>query len=390
MRLLFLSQGRTINDQISFHDSFKKATSNGEPIKFYNFPIKGFCEQHDGADVYKEILRLNRDFNPDVVFFQHFHGLNIGSPIRCIEALRASANHPIIIGSAGDLFQQSLSHLWIRRWPRNTLDLAVHADAFFMTSMGSNANFLVRKGAKNVIFLPLAHIWQNFQDWNCPNPVKKIYDVVMIGSIDNRLKLRNPIGAKIHSAHRKALADALWKRYGSRFALFGNGWGNHPAALGPVPFNEQITALRQGVVSVDSIAPFPEVYYASNRPFIIAGSGTALVQYYTPRIDKLLQDGTHADFVASTDEMITACDRILNMDSRAREQRSEETVKYIFEHHTRLQRVDTIISTVEAIQQHRAGLVSLETALRHVRMRHFLPQVSLGEEYSYCVANWQG
>ena len=393
MRILMLSQGRTVDDQPSFHHAFQHAESEGRRIEFRNIPYLGFAAEHGNAALWAEILRVNREFEPDVVFFQFFQheclcgDIEGSDPTACILQLKAAENHPLIFGSQGDPFQPNRFRPWVRLPTRPMMAVVRNADAFFSTSMGTLADYWVRQGGRNVIFLPHAYANQNF-DCMIEDRRGCEYDAVMVCSIG--LSRVRPLGSAIQVAKRWSDATALWRRYGKRFAVFGRGWQRHPAYKGVLSFRDQVAIYKSSRICVDACAPVSEMYYASDRPFFVAGSGSFLVQRYTPRFETMFQAGRHIEFATSTREVVSACDRLLNLEDNDADVRRTATLDLVRAHHCVAHRVDTIISVAEALRSCRGKGLSAEEAQREIRLWHFLPEIDIEKERQYAVRNWVG
>lgn len=382
MKVLFLSQGRKMDDQIGYNMAFLNAQSFGRKIEVRNIPWIGYAETHGCNALWNEILRVNKEFAPDLVFFQRFHSPLKGSPVECINALKKSSNSPLIFGDLGDLFQPSFFKPWRRPIPHALHDVVQMSDLFFTTSMGTLADYLLKLGAKKVALLPLAFSNYHFPDWAASLPVDYDYDVVMVGSAPT-IRKRYPLASLHLRFDRKRTVDLLWKRYGKRFGLFGYGWEHHPAWRGVLPFNEQIKLYKSSRVCIDAKPPYPNMYYGSNRPFYIAGSGSMLVQYHTPRFEQLLKSGTHSNYISNHDELVAACDTLIERDAGELRKIGEDNMQFVQNHHTVDMRVDTIISFAEAMRA--APDIQLHDLLPQLRCWHFHDEVNLMDESRFAI-----
>lgn len=402
MRVLMLSQGYEISDQPSYNRAFLNASSEGHPIEFMNIPFMGFVKTHGWDALWRELVRVNNEWKPDVIFFQFFHALDTQSPRACIEQIRASRNTPLIFGSLGDLYQVN-PHLFYRPPPKGLTELASVADAFFSTSMGDLASYFVRHGAQNIILLPHAHSDDHFEnnaDRHCS--VKK-YDVVMLGSIvysktakgvvkfafDFVRRPREALSCAVNSYRRIKMIDILHRQYASKLGVYGRGWSGE-ISQGPIGFKDQIKVFEQGRIAVDAIPPYDQMYYTSDRPFFIAGAGVPMVQFRSPRFDRILRSDEHAYYVNGYDDLVSVCERVLRMPAEALEANAAETARYIHERHMADNRVDTILSVAEALMKVRSRRWSPDQGIASLRLWHFLPEVDLSEERRYAIANWRG
>lgn len=342
MKVLFIAQGRTAQDQVGYDLAFR-AVADVRTI-----PWIGVVETCGWEGLWQEVLRQNDEFSPDLVFFQRFHSGAPESPVRCIAALRQRKNHPLIFADLGDPFQPYWGHCWYRSFPKAIVDLAREADVFFMSSLGRSANWLREHGGRRIELLPLAFSNYHFPDWTEPVCEYPDFDVVMLGGIC--IQRRHPISTLTHIHYRYDTAKRLLKRYGSRFGLFGGGWHGFSACQGTVGFRDQVNLFKRARICVDARPPIVDDYYCSNRPFYIAGSGSTLVQYYMPRLEELLEDGVHSHFVRRPQDLIKVCDDLLERDPVELRAIGLETQKFIQEHHTTDKRVDTILSYAEHLR----------------------------------------
>ena len=384
MRFLFLSQATRIEDQPDFHVSFLKAIGADD---YRNIPYQGLYAQGGWTLLERAILETNEDFKPDVIYFQFFHAPENVHPRSLIRLLKGAVNHPIILGSIGDLFDTGYLAFLGRPLPPSITELAAEADAFFSTSMGRTAVELVKKhSARNLVFLPNAYCPEHFPLTYMTH--EKEYDVLMLGR-SMRMFGRHPIVTVPTALKRRYVVRQLVKAFGDRFALYGYGW-NGSSAKGGVPFKDQVAVFQRSKVVVDSPPRVAEELYSSDRAYFIAGSGSSLVMPYVPRFDLLFEPDVHAHFVYHLRDTAKVCSEILSLPEDVRLENELRTVKYIRSRNLISHRVDTILSTVEAIKKCRMGEYSQEEALNHLRLWHFRPNLPREKFIPHAVANWKG
>lgn len=379
MRVLLLSQGRSIEDQPDFDAALREAVSLGEPVELKNLPYIGFVEKYGGRKFYNEVLRINEEFKPDLVFFQFFHSANPGDPRPCVAALHASVNSPLVFGSIGDAFDTGFKKWFGRRLPRFTLQLASVADAFFSSSMGATAKELLANGAKRVIFLPNAFCLKHFPlpDIDCHE--EKKYDIIALGSYSPIITKRPWIGLS-RGVTRLIFVREMFRRFGSSFALFGRGW-KKGVGRGVVPYNEQISLFRSGRVVVDIPAQTGDEYYTSDRAFFILGSGSPLVIRETPRLRQMFRADEQAFFAKTICEIPDVCARVLAMSRERLLECRRSAIQSVRTRHLISNRMDTLLSVYEAIRLHKG--------VGHIRLWHFLPEIDIISERQYAILNWQ-
>ena len=383
MKLLFLSQGRRVEDQPDFHVSFLKAL--GEQ-NFRNAPFQALYANGGWRALEKGVLEANEDFKPDVVFFQFFHAPGHVHPRRLIQSFKASPNHPLILGSLGDPFATGSLAFLGRPFPPSIQELVAEADAFFSTSMGRTANELVAKcGARNLVFLPHGYCAEHF-GWQT-EPVEKVYDVMMLGRA--RFITRHRFSGISMALRRRYVAKELERTFHDRFASFGAG-RHSPSAHGSVQFNEQVSLFQQSRVTVDAPSPYDEELYLSDRPYFIAGADTSLVLPYVPKAEMLFEPNVHAHFAYRLRDVADVCRKVLELPEDVRKENVRVTREYIHARNMVSSRVDTILSVIEAIQGQRSGSMTSAEALRHLRLWHFRPDLLLEETLASGVMNWVG
>ncbi len=125
---------------------------------------------------------------------------------------------------------------WLRR-----------ADTVFTVGLGVQAELLDTFTRRPVRYIAQTVPQRLWDDSPVPEPVSAKYDVMHIGGCFVRFKVLERIdGAR----QRLRLVSALQKLDNCRFAVHGSGWKG-PGALGPVPFDDQLKALRTARISAN-------------------------------------------------------------------------------------------------------------------------------------------
>lgn len=376
MKLLFISQGVTADDQRSYASAWARARVGGVPLEVVNIPFLGVSRAQGWGALWRQIAEQAKAFLPDIVLFQFFHGFDDRGvdPTECLNELRALKTKPLIFASLGDLYGMTFP---FRRLPNRALmTVAREGDAFFATSLGDLGKYLVSEGVKNVVFLPHAHDEANFSNGD----FGRDFDVAMVGSCAVTLRPNLLPWILRNSFRRKYVARLLWKRYGKRFGLFGNGWRGYPCWQGPIGFRDQVRLFRSCRCVVDAPAPVTADYYASDRPFYIAGSGSTLVMQRMRGFERIFKDGISAFYFENLSNVTEACDRVLALDEPTRMRNRSETVELVRSRHTFDQRVDTILSVAEALK---AG------DMRLIRPWHFNEPFAGMDALACGVMNWR-
>jgi hypothetical protein len=352
MKLLFLSQGYTVEDQVGWDHSFQRLVTEGFVKVYDNLPARGYVKNHGWPMFYNRVIELHAEKKYDVIYFQFFHGLSVPrkdtvSPQVCIETLRKIYPQVVILTSAGDPFSVN----WLRPdYPYEFRECARCADIVFSTQMGKAADIMLRRGAKNVVLSPLAMCPARFKACHInPHTHPFEFDVVFIGNC-NKSRLFNPLNNFSYAARKRTkLVKALSKHFGKRFGLFGRGWDGVLPNQGPIHFSQQQNTFQRGRLTVGAYPYSMADYYASDRPFFSIPSGIPTIEIATPRLDRILRNNDHCYFCHSVDDVITTCDRLLQMDQVELYARASKAADYIAERHT---------------QYHRAK-VELEIAIRY-------------------------
>lgn len=383
MKLLFLSQARRIEDQPDFHVSFLKVLGSEN---YLNIPYKALYSQGGWSLLEKKILEVNEDFSPDAIYFQFFHSLENVHPRTLLRNLKSTANRPMILGSLGDLFDIGPFAFLGRPLPSSITELCAESDAFFTTSMGATAQSLVEYGGRNIVFLPHAYCPEHFPaEKQIP---EKQHDVIMLGSIPRMLGLR-PLNSVPTAWKRRYVARRLMQTFRTRAAIYGYGW-HGTSTYGAVSFKEQVALFRRSRVVVDAPPRVQEDFYSSDRAYFIAGSGSSLVMFYTPGFEMLFDPNIHAHFIYRLRDVSDVCREVMDLPDDVRAEKERLTYDYIHSRNHVSHRVDTILSTIEALQKHRNGEFTVEEALNHLRLWHFRPELSKGEVLPIAVTNWKG
>ena len=374
MKLLFLSQGHKTSDHPGFHDALLKLRNEGFITDFLNIPYFGFAKEHGWDAFYKEVVKLTKDGDFNVVYFQFFHKKGKPSPRNCLENLNKLPKAPIIITSCGDPF----SHNWMRiDYPDDFKMVSRYADITFSTQMGKAADKMINWGAKNVVLSPHASCQVRFSN-TCINYANSNFefDVVFIGNNNGR-RLFNPISKHWWgSKQREELVSKLHKKFSNRLGLFGNGW-EFSSSRGSVSFNEQLNAMRKGKVLVGGNPYSYNDYYASNRPFFEVLSGIPTVELKVPRLENILRKDDHCYYANDTDEVIEVTEKLLKEDKEKIFNKSMQAAYYIDEKHTQYHRMKFEIETIKKYKKNNYKL--------SVEFPFFLPEIDLNEEKKFAI-----
>lgn len=385
MRLLFFAQGKIVEDQIGFDDAFKTMHAEGRITAYRAFPWRGYALEHGWDAFFREARVLVEDFQPDVIYFQFFHEHTCPNVTDFFETLRRTASRPVIAVSAGDAF--SWADWFGRRYPVGFLSAARAADVTFVTAMGKCADYLVQKGIKNIVLLPLGACQVRFK----PKAIdiaqyKPDFDVVFVGGGGNWYRSRPWNFLFYYGLKRDAMVRLLRIRYGRKFGLFGNGWRGNASWQGSVPYAQQLDVCRNSQVVFGGCPGIYQDYYASDRPFIQGISGIPLVDWYVPRVGNILGDQDHWYLVNDAKSMLRQIDRLLNTDMTERLRQGAATAEYIHKKLSQEAFMRFFVNTVFAFRKARlqGGITPSP------EFNFFLPETDLRQEKQFALRNWQG
>lgn len=375
MKVLFLSQGRNVEDHPGWEWSLKKLKDEGFIEDYLNIPWQGYGETYGWNAFYRHVVDTVEAGRFDVVYFHYFHRKDVPSPANCIMTLKELSNNPTIITSAGDPFSDN----WMPpRYPTNFMIAARLADIVFSTQMGKAADLMLKLGAKNVVYTPNSLCPARFTNHAIDIATHRFdFDVVMVGSRNGLL------GKNIFSRHtvrameRTRMVKALCNHFGKRFGLFGRGWDGLASNQGPAPFNDQQKYFQRGRVLVGGNPYSFSDYYSSNRVFFEIASGVPTVELRVNRLDKVLREGDQIYFADDIDGVIAKCEELLKQDPVELYAKAARAAKEVVERHTQYQRMKFKLDTVKRFIDNDKKL--------DVKFPFFLPEVDLNEEMKYAV-----
>ena len=208
----------------------------------------------------------------------------------------------------------------------------------------------------------------------------KEFDVAFVGS---RNMSRNPFRPYHWFGKRRTqLVERLSRRFGKRFAVYGNGWDHFPSARGSVPFAQQANAVRSARVVVGGIPFSQERYYTSNRPFIQMTSGVPIVDVCVPGVEMLLKDRVH--WVLSAEKgLMDTIEEVLAWTPEERTAMGQTAADYVLDRHTQAHRVATLIENVRRLRTWRDEGTSVSPYLPF-----FHNDVAVDAEIPGATRNW--
>ena len=315
----------------------------------------------------------------ELIVFHHYHSPSLPDPRDFVDQLRAMPHRPLIAFTGGDpfhgLFKPALPELFKR--------LSAAADITLNTSAGVAADAITGSGAKRFALWP--HSGGNVQSNKPSYPYKASdseFDVVFVGSNNTS---RNPTnGFFWFSRKRERLIQTLTRKFGNRFAVFGNGWEGLSSAQGPVPFDAQIDTCRRARVVVGGVPYSPARYYMSNRPFIQIMSGVPFVDIAVEGVETILRDGEHWHLVDSIDRVADRCDDLLARPDAELEELGQLAANYVAARHASIDRWRGLLSTLVGLRQ---SLLA-DDPPPNPDLHFFLPEVTIADELPLATRGW--
>lgn len=376
MKLLFLSQGRKIEDHPGWAWSLERLKSEGFIEDYFNEPWVGYGEKHGFDALYRHVVELAKEGHFDVVYFHYFHNGGRPSPEKCIRELKSLKPSPVVMTSCGDAFNNDWRPPY---FPIEFQGASRAADLTFATQMGKGAKLMLRWGAKRVILAPNSLCPIRFKSHSIdPKTHKFDFDAVMIGSRNGGST--NPFNAFFWKAReRERLVRALSAHFGKRFAVFGKGWDGLASAQGPCAFDTQQLTMQRGRVLVGGNPYTDSDYYSSNRLFFEVASGVPTVELSVNRLDKVLRDGDQVYFADDIPGVIAAVERLLSEDPAVLYAKSAAAAKEMTARHTQYHRMKFKLACARDFMRDREGFSP--------PFDFFLPETDMVEETKHAYMN---
>jgi hypothetical protein len=376
MRLVFLMQGRSVDDQPGFADACRQLQAEGALSACEILPYTALAETQGWPAVWQKATQAARAHEADAVFLQFFH-VGTVDPTAFIAGLRALPSRPLVAVSSGDAAVSIFA-----RSPPSIRIAARLADITFLSEMGRVSRALMRQGAQRLTLMPHGYCQVRFDRGFAPVSRDADYDIVFIG---NRLRARNPTSTLFYgSLQRTRQVAALQRRYGTRLAIFGSGWEGWPSARGRLAFDQQQDICRRARVVVGAFPQAFADYYMSDREVIALRAGAPFVDLHVKRVDRIFEPGRHWFLYRSFREMLGHCDRLLSWNESERESFGRQVAADIAPRHSQYHRMRSMLRTMQSL---RAALLAGHTP-PPPELDFLLPHIALENERRYATAGW--
>ena len=250
----------------------------------------------------RRLIELSNDFKPDFTFMQVQEGRIINPDI-------AQRLHGFVMNWSG-MVRNSLSNWYCQ--------IGKHVDITCFSNI-NDVNKLRASGCK-AEYLQIGFDPQIYQ----PRTEKKeVPDIVFMG---NHYPDAFPL-----SGIRMDIVEFLKKRYGNRFAVYGQKWGNGSIDLNNLP-NEEAIVYSNCKIAINC-SHFNYRRYCTDRIFRAMGSGAFCITKGYPEVEKDFTDGEHLSVFHSLAELGDLIDYYLDHPIE-RQKIQEAGTRMVHQNHT--------------------------------------------------------
>ena len=378
MRLLVLYQAKNPEiDQPGYFEGFQRMVGEGRLSTHSGIGYFGVARERGWNALWDETYDTAKKMEADAIFLHFFHA-EMPDPTQGILKIKSLPNRPIVFTSLGDGFGR-----WTHRIPKSFRVASSLSDVSFLTGLGYQARQLAAWGSANLVLMPNGCCQVRFSSCHENANNEPEFHVAFIGS---RIKSRNPAGHFFWTARKRvAFVDAMTRRFGKRFGLFGKGWEGYASWQGQIPYSQQHDAYRRSEIALGGTPNASHDFYTSDRVFIAAASGVPLVDFWVPGVERILMPGRDWWLGRDSDEMLGLAERLLEKPREERVALGREARRQVLEHHTQYNRCVEMIAIVQDLRSAR---------LKHVRAPEpkleFLLKTIPGHPSLDAVLNWRG
>jgi hypothetical protein len=378
MRLLFVVQGHSEQDQIGYTSEARQLLAEGflTNLTFF-FPFHDFAQRNSWEDTWKALIQAAKDSEPTCIFFQFFN-YHAEAIATLIKGLGSLPSKPLIMTSYGDPFS---SNLLFSHPPSSFMRIARAADLNFQTTMGRCSNYLSRNAIRHIVFCPHGFCQKRFSQPPSELDTKRSFAVSFVGS---RNISKNPLSTLFYTGRRRqGLVSLLQRDFGSRFAIFGHGWEGFPSWQGPVPYANQIDAIRKSELFFGGYPGSRDLLYQSDRPWIALLSGVPFIDWDVPGLSWMLQDGEDWYPVSSASQMINQIKFLLSQDQKLLQEKAHLAALRATFRHSQYHRMRFMVRTASLLWSARDSrktppVPSFDFFLPEVDIQKILPKILVG------------
>jgi hypothetical protein len=232
---------RTSGTEYGLRDEYARMADQGE-IESFTAIAPAAIETSSTKENAAAALRATaREAHPNVVLVLSPKALSLDS--QWVRDWISSLGHPAVLYWEGDPW-----HRWAKPPTASMRGWLERADVVFAVAREPQARLLERAGAGHVRFIPHTYCHVQFADAERADlrAGQIRYDAVLVGS---RLA-RFGLVSRVPGATGRASLVRRLKRSDHRFVVYGAGWGANGNSSS-VPYNRQIDAIRESLVSVN-------------------------------------------------------------------------------------------------------------------------------------------
>jgi hypothetical protein len=262
MKVLYLPLNFGDVVQSGVYDAFREAGAKLEIFDFYS--IYENSKRRAGT-VRDRFVQVASTFKPDLIHMQIQH-TNV---IDAASVRKIKLNNPqtIISNWTGD----------VRSFvPKTYRSVAAHSDINLISSTGQLPMFRKEIGP-NVKYWQIGYNPRLYYPEE--NPRKRFeWDVCFIGN-------NNPKEKYPGRVERELACKLMRKKFGNRFALFGNGWPKSLQSKGSIDQKKVINVYHNSF-AVLSVSHFNDIdHYFSDRLLMCMASGRPTIQFNFPKYE---------------------------------------------------------------------------------------------------------
>lgn len=322
MRWFYMPNEREDGGQVGPRMAFEKLYQQGALSAYiaYSYLVRQSvlpCHQ----DALDELLEAVRSFAPDVIFIQHPSN---GYPLSrdYLARLKSLPGNPKLV-----LYEEDPYGRFIRRMDATIRNVIAESDICFLGGTGYIAEIARQAGAKNLRFAPHSYDTRRFGGPWTPTSYR-CYDAVMIANLSciKRIPWLFLPGGR----NRKLTAQALYRHFGDRLAVFGGGqgWEGQPYCKGKIPFNDQGRVIRDAWMSVNW-GQFDEIpMYSSDRLPISMACGVPHITNYQPGYEHIFSNIPGLFIIKKPEEAVDVALYILSLSIERRHELGYQAAEY--------------------------------------------------------------
>lgn len=268
-----------------FRETYERMVRSGELASFRFVRPVATAATHGEEASRAELLREAETTRPDVVLVVTPKAF--GHEQAWIKRLLRSCGEPVVLYLEHDPW-----HRWAKPITRSMRGWLEAADVVFTVARQPHIALFRRAGAQDVRFVPHTYCHVAFGGAEAADPLSVIYDAVFIGS---RFAHWGRVSRLPGAVQRAKMVRTLQRCHDLRVAVYGGGLGrggnqggwSGRGAKGVLPFDQQVSAIQEGLISVNW-DHFPQhESYASDRLPISLLAGRVHVTTEHPRSDWL-------------------------------------------------------------------------------------------------------